>query len=290
LNRGVIYAMSAYIFWGLHPIYWKMLKHIPSSGIVSHRIIWSLVFFSIIITSRKNWGSLFNTIKNSKNKVLLFLPALLIGSNWATYIWAVNAGFVIETSLGYFISPLISVLLGVIFLKESLRRLQWFAMIIALSGVILMTAVYGQFPWISLFLATTWGLYGLLRKQSQVGPVDGLTIETLTLSVPAMIYLLMLPASSPAIAIPDLKTLFLLMGTGIVSGLPLIIYIKGARMIKLSLLGILQYSYPSLILILGYFVYGETMDQAKVLGFAFIWIAIIIYLIDVNRTISKRKI
>jgi chloramphenicol-sensitive protein RarD len=189
MNRGIAYALSAYIFWGLHPIYWKLLHNVPSVEIVSHRIFWSFVFFVIIISFRKEWKELTKKIKESKNKLIIFVPALLIGSNWALYIWAVNANFIIETSLGYFICPLITVFLGVVFLHESLRRIQWIAVAIAGTGVLIMTFIYGQFPWISLYLAGTWGTYGLLRKKSPLNSVEGLTLETALLSVPAVIYL-----------------------------------------------------------------------------------------------------
>ncbi len=153
-------------------------------------------FFVIIVSFRKEWKELTRKIKESNNKLIIFIPALLIGSNWALYIWAVNAGFIIETSLGYFICPLITVFLGVVFLHESLRRIQWIAVLIAGSGVLIMTFIYGQFPWISLYLAGTWGTYGLLRKKSPLSSVEGLTLETSLLSVPAVIYLVYLTTSN----------------------------------------------------------------------------------------------
>ena len=290
MNRGITYALSAYIFWGLHPIYWKLLQNVPSVEIVSHRIIWSFVFFAIIISFRKEWKEVTKKIKESKNKVILFIPALLIGSNWALYIWAVNAGFIIETSLGYFICPLITVFLGVVFLHESLRRIQWIAVIIAGIGVLVMTFIYGQFPWISLYLAGTWGTYGLLRKKSPLNSVEGLTLETALLSVPAVIYLAYLTASSNGSFATDLSTSLLLIGSGITSGLPLLVFIVGARMINLSLIGILQYIYPTLIFMVGAFIYGEVLSEAKMIGFMFIWSALIIYTIDGTFYLNRKKI
>ncbi|MGD8778881.1 MAG: EamA family transporter RarD [Ignavibacteria bacterium] len=280
MNRGIFYALFSYIFWGLHPIYWKLLQHVPSIEIVSHRILWSFIFFTVIISFRKGWKELKQKIKASDNKLIIFIPALLIGSNWALYIWAVNAGFIIETSLGYFISPLISVFLGVIFLKESLRKFQWTAVAIACAGVLVMTFIYGQFPWISLYLAGTWGTYGLLRKKSPLGPVDGLLLETATLTIPVLIYLTFLTLTGDASFAIDTPTTLLLIGAGITSGLPLLVFIAGARLINLSLIGILQYIYPTLIFIIGAFVYGEELSEVKMIGFAFIWTALIIYTID----------
>ncbi len=277
MNKGIVYALSAYVFWGLHPIYWKQLQEIPSSEIVAHRILWSFLFFLIIIKSRKQWLSFIRKISFDKHAWILFLPAFLIGSNWAMYIWAVNAGFIIETSLGYFISPLVSVFLGVFILKEKLTTIQWTSIILAFCGVLVMTLMYGQFPWISLFLAVTWGLYGLFRKKSPLSAVEGLLLETMTLFLPALVYLLFTAHNGTFSFLSDIKTSMLLAGTGIISGLPLIVFISGARMIKLSLIGILQYVYPTIIFLIGYYVYDESLDEAKMIGFIFIWIAIILY-------------
>jgi chloramphenicol-sensitive protein RarD len=291
MNRGIVFALSAYIFWGLHPIYWKQLQSIPSSEIVAHRIIWSLIFFVFIISFRKQWPALKNKIVSSNQQWVLFLPSLLIGSNWAMYIWAVNAGFIIETSLGYFISPLISVFLGVFILKEKLADIQWIAIMIVICGVAFMTAVYGQFPWISLFLAFTWGTYGLMRKKSQLNAIEGLLLETSLLSIPAFAYLIYLIYAGSFSFLKDVESSLLLAGTGILSGLPLIIFISGARIIKLSLIGILQYIYPTIIFLIGYYIYDETLTEAKLIGFIFIWVAIILYTFGRNikfRTDTKK--
>ncbi len=298
MNHGILLALSAYIFWGLHPIYWKLLQSVPSVEIVSHRILWSLVFFIIIISAKKDWKKLKSKIKDGNNKLIMFLPALLIGSNWAMYIWAVNAGFIIETSLGYFICPLLSVFLGVVFLKEKLRRLQWLAVFIAATGVLLMTIIYGNFPWISLYLAVTWALYGMLRKKSPLSSVEGLTLETAVLSLPVLIYLPYISISGTGSFLNESSTSLLLVGGGFISGLPLLVFITGARKIKLSLIGILQYIYPTLIFLIGYFVYNEALNESKIIGFVFIWIALIVYSIDgalvfkgngkINSPISKQ--
>jgi chloramphenicol-sensitive protein RarD len=277
MNRGIVLALSAYIFWGVHPVYWKLLQDVPSTEIVSHRILWSLIFFIIILSYRKEWKGLKTKLRENTNKMVLFLPALLIGSNWAMYIWAVNADFIIETSLGYFICPLVSVFLGVFFLKENLRKIQWMAVIIAAAGVMVMTFIYGQFPWISIFLAGTWGLYGLLRKKSPLSAVEGLTIETAFLSIPVIIYLIYLISEGESSFLMDPQTSLLLVGAGITSGLPLIVFITSAKMIDLSLIGILQYVYPMLIFIIGYFVYNEPLMESRMIGFGFIWAALILY-------------
>ena len=259
MNRGIAYALSAYIFWGLHPIYWKQLQTLPASEIVAHRIVWSLIFFLFVISLCRQWPGLIRKIRTNKTRWILYVPALLIGSNWAMYIWAVNAGFIIETSLGYFISPLVSVFWGVYLLKEKLQKIQWAAIMIVCGGVLVMTFVYGQFPWIALFLAGTWGTYGLLRKKSPLTAVEGLLLETAILSIPALYYLLYLGFNASFSFMSDLKISLLLACTGILSGLPLIIYISGARLINLSLIGILQYISPTIIFLIGYFIYDEPM-------------------------------
>jgi chloramphenicol-sensitive protein RarD len=280
MNRGVLLALGAYIFWGLHPIYWKLLKHVPSFEIVAYRIFWSFVFFVLILSVRKDWVAFrHNVTENIKNPIL-YIPALLIGSNWAVYIWAVNANYIVETSLGYFICPLISVFLGVLILKEQLRRVQWLAVCIAGTGVLIMTVIYGQFPWISLFLAGTWGLYGLLRKKSPLNSVEGLTLETAILTIPALMFLGSLAGGGTCSFLSGWSTTLLLMGAGLTSGLPLLAFIMGARTINLSLIGILQYIYPTLIFVVGVFVYHEPLSRAKLVGFGFIWTALILYTLE----------
>jgi chloramphenicol-sensitive protein RarD len=287
-NQGILLAVSAYIFWGLHPVYWKLLQNVPSIEIVSHRIFWSLIFFIFIISFHKNWKELRSKLRKNKNKISIYLPAFLIGSNWAMYIWAVNAGYVIETSLGYFISPLVSVLLGVLILKESLRKIQWIAVLITGIGVLIMTFYYGQFPWISIYLAVTWGTYGMLRKKSPLNAVEGLTLETTVLSVPAIAYFIYLSIKGTGSFLSDTPTSLLLIGAGVTSGFPLLLFISGARKVRLSLIGILQYIYPTLIFLLGVFVYNEALSNAKIIGFIFIWIALIVYTIE-GTSFLKRK-
>jgi len=287
MNRGIILAFSAYIFWGLHPIYWKLLKTVPAFEIVSYRIFWSCMFFIVILTMRKQWFSLFDKFKSYKKKWLLILPAFLIGSNWLTYIWAVNADFILETSMGYFICPLLSVFLGVIVLKEKLRTIQWLAVILATMGVLAMTIIYGQFPWIALFLAGTWAFYGLLRKKSPLGAVEGLFLETTVLSIISLSYIYYLTDTGAGHFLTDWSISFLLIGAGIISGLPLIIFIVAARLINFSLIGIIQYIYPTLIFLIGFTLYDEPLNQAKLIGFTFIWLALIIY--SVEAVLYKRN-
>lgn len=281
MKKGIILAVSAYIFWGLHPIYWKLLIKVSPYEIVAHRIFWSFIFFISINIFRNTWKPLFKKLISSGNKKMLILTALLISSNWLTYIWAVNAGYIVETSLGYFISPLVIVILGVIILQEKLRAMQWIAVSIAALGVVYLAIIYGQIPWISLFLAFTWGLYGMLRKKISFSSVEGLTLETSILSVASICYMMYLSVNdSNTFFTGDLQTKLLLIGCGIISGLPLMIFIHASKKIELSLIGILQYIYPTLLFLIGVLIYNEELSTSKLTGFIFIWCALIIYSIE----------
>lgn len=247
-----------------------------------------MIFFTIVLSFSKGWSALFKKIR-THHKFNLILPALLIGSNWTLYIWAVNHGHVIETSLGYYICPLISVALAVIFLKEKLRLLQWIAIGIAFSGVLAMTLIYGKFPWIAMVLAITWALYGLRRKESPFNAVEGLTFETACMSIIALTVLGYITYTGNGTFVNDPTASALLMGTGFISGFPLIIFIAGARLINLPMIGFLQYVYPTLIFLMGFIVFKEPVNDAKLTGLIVIWIALIIFSIDSIRQVNKSK-
>ena len=280
MNRGIALALGAYLIWGILPIYWKTLDHVPSIEILANRIFWSFIFFTIILLVQNRWIDLINKLKGTNIILYVVVPAILITTNWLTYIWAVNANYIIETSLGYLICPLVSVLLGVIFLKEKIRLPQWFAIIIAMSAVLIMTFAYGQFPWIGMILALSWGSYGLFRKKSPLNAVEGLTLETSLLSIVVVFYFVYLFYNRNTSFFIDLPTTSLLIGAGLITGFPLIIYIIGARLIKLSLIGIMQYFYTIITLLIGVLIYNEPLTQSRIVGFTFIWIAVIIYITD----------
>lgn len=279
MNRGILYAVSAYVFWGVQPIYWKMLKHVPSFEILAHRIFWSFIFLAILISFRKEWRALKQKL-NKENILYIILPALLIGSNWTVFIWAVNANYILETSLGYFICPLVFIFLGVFFLKEKLSKFQWLAIVIAGASILVMTFVYGQFPYIGLFLAFSWGFYGLLRKKSPFDALEGMVMEQTMLSVPILIYIFFIESNGTGSFTFNITTSLLLIGAGVISSLPQLIYIIGSRLIKLSLIGILQYIYPLMVLIIGIFIYNEPISESRIIGFILIWISVIIYVVD----------
>ncbi|MCB0338260.1 MAG: EamA family transporter RarD [Bdellovibrionales bacterium] len=279
----------AYFLWGLLPIYWKTLKSVPAFEILLHRVLWSAVFVSIIVFFRGNFRKLRDRIREPKTLLTFFLTSLIIGGNWLTYIWAVNAGFVLESSLGYFLNPLISVLLGILFLKENLNRLQKLAILFATIGVGIQILVGAKSLWISLTLALSFGVYGLLRKTAKLESLDGLFLETLLLTSPALAYLIGIELKgSGHFLTSDFNTRLLLIGAGPATAVPLLFFAKGARMVSMTTLGVLQYIAPTLQFFLAVYVYKETFTSQHLLSFGCIWIGIVIYSIDGARSKASK--
>ncbi len=280
MNIGIWYALGAYVLWGIFPIYWKWLQHVPAIQVTGHRIGWSFVFLLIVIVVTKQWTKLRSSL-TWRVLGIYFIAGLLLSANWLVYIWGVNAGYIVETSLGYFINPLLSILLGVIFLRERLRISQWFPIGLAALGVIYLTIAYGSLPWIALSLAFTFGIYGLVKKTSPLGSLFGLTIETGSLFIPALIYLIILESTGQgAFGHTDLKSDFLLICTGIMTTIPLLMFASAAKRIPLSMVGIMQYIAPTLQFILGVYVYNEAFSTTKLIGFSMVWMALIIYWLE----------
>jgi chloramphenicol-sensitive protein RarD len=289
MNKGIIYAVLAYGIWGFLPIYWKTINEVPASQILSHRIIWSFIFLVVIISVRKDWMAFGKAIQSRKTFLIFSLAAILIGVNWLTYIWAVNAGFIVETSLGYFINPLISVLFGVIFLKEKLRTMQWVSIGLAFAGVLYLTFNYGELPWIALLLATTFGLYGLIKKTAPLNSLHGLSLETGILFLPALFFLIFSESQGTgSLGHTGWSTGLLLILSGVVTALPLLLFAIAARKINLSTLGILQYFAPTLQFLIGVVLYNEPLTSARLAGFVIIWIALIIYSLE-NIYVRRRS-
>lgn len=276
MRNGLLAAVGAYFIWGLFPIYWKLLREIPSLEIAAHRIVWCALFVGLYISFRDGW----HWLRGLSPRLLGMLcgSALLIGCNWWLYIWAVNSGHIVETSLGYFINPLVSVLLGVFVLRERLNRWQWLAVASAAVGVLWLSVQLGQPPWIALALAMSFGSYGLIRKLAVIPAVHGLAIESALLLLPALVLLAVLHSRGADVfgTVPTHVQLLLAFG-GVITALPLVMFAYGARRIPLSLVGILQYIAPSLQLATGVLLYGEPFTRVQVLGFACIWAALLIY-------------
>jgi len=281
MNRGVLYGIGAYIIWGLLPIYWKSLQSVPALEILANRMVWSLVFCLVLLAISRNWQWLPGALSDGRTVAIFTGAAVLLTINWGTYIWAVNAGFIVETSLGYFINPLINVVIGVVVLHERLRMGQWAAVGLAFMGVLYLTAVYGALPWIALTLAFTFAFYGLLKKKVRLGALEGLSLETALLTVPALLFMLWLAVQGEnAFAQGDTRVSALLMGAGVVTAIPLLFFAAAARRIPLSLIGILQYIAPTIQLLIGIFIYHETFTLTRMVGFSFIWVALIMYTVE----------
>lgn len=278
MNKGIWYAVFAYTIWGLFPIYWKWLEAVPALQLIGHRIGWSFILLLIILLVTRQ-GRSFRAVAFSAPTLRIYaLAGVLISLNWLVYVWAVNAGFVVEASLGYFINPLLSVLLGVLFLKERLRPWQWLPVGMAAVGVVIVSFAYGSFPLIAVTLALSFGLYGLVKKQAPLGALYGLTLETGIMFTPALLYLLYAEASGQgAFLHTDLAANLLMMGAGVVTTVPLLMFSSAAQRIPLALVGILQYITPTLQFLLGVFVYKEAFTGAQFAGFGLVWIALIVF-------------
>lgn len=289
-SYGFMAALAAFLLWGLLPIYWKSLITVDPFEILCHRVIWSLVFISIVLTVKKGWGDIFSALKSPKDLLILALSSLTIGGNWLLYIWAVNTDHVLETSLGYYINPLVNVLLGFIFFRERLKPLQLAAIGLAALGVANSVFSHGELPWISLVLAVTFAFYGLLRKIASVESLPGLFLETMVLGPFALAYIVKLQMSgASALFSQGLSIDLLLIGAGAVTATPLIGFAFAARRLQLTSLGLLQYLAPSIAFLLGVFAYREPFTPTHLLTFGLIWSGLAIYTIDSVRTIRRQR-
>ncbi|WP_337969579.1 EamA family transporter RarD [Virgibacillus salexigens] len=282
-KSGMIYTAGAYILWGFLPIYWKLLDDVSPGETLAHRILWSFIFMFLIVLFMRRWPDFIHEWKqllhNKKKLFGISLATIVISINWLTFIWAVNSNHVVQASLGYYINPLISILLGIIVLKESFSSRQVLSIILAAIGVIYLTFSYGVFPWVSLLLAVSFGLYGLLKKKVDIGPMIGLTIETMLIVPIAVLYLVLLPNNTFQFVSFLSTTNLLLMGAGIMTAVPLLLFTNGAKRISLAMVGFLQYIAPTLMLFLGVFLYNETFTSAHLIAFLFIWIALINFML-----------
>lgn len=281
INQGILFAFGAYGIWGFLPVFWKALQEVPAPQILSHRILWSFFLLLGVLALRGEVRPLRTAMNSHRLRLVLIVAALLLGLNWLIYIWAVNAGFIVETSLGYFINPLVNVLLGVVFLRERLRLMQWVPIALAAAGVLYMTIATGVFPWISLVLAFSFAMYGLLKKLAPVGALQGLTAETGVLVLPSFVFLgYLLSQGEPIFGPADPLTIGLLMFSGGLTAVPLLLFGGAARRINLSTLGLIQYIAPSIQLLLGVLVYNEPFSLDRAIGFSLIWIALFIYSVE----------
>lgn len=278
---GALAAASAFLLWGTVPVYWKQMQAVAATELIAHRIVWSLIFLVGVVAWRRDFGSLRPGLSTLPAVGRNLLAGVLLTLNWGVYVWAVNAGHVIETSLGYFLVPLVNVALGSLVLHEKLRRLQWIAIGFAATGVALLLLRVGHIPWIALSLACTWSTYGLLKKKSALGPIAGLTVETLLLfPVAAGLLLWWHHTGAGALGRIDGRTQAFVLSAGVVTAIPLLLFAYGAQRMRLTTLGLLQYLAPSVQFLIGIFIYHEAFDAARLQAFGLIWGGLVIYTAD----------
>ena len=278
---GAFCGASAFLIWGLSPVYWKSLHSVPAMEILFHRTIWSFFFLAAVLLMTKRWGRFLTALKTPKIRWCLAASTFIVALNWYLFIWAINSGRVLQTSLGYYINPLINVLLGTIVLKERLRRLQVAAVCLAAAAVIYLTVDFGRFPWLAVILGFSFSVYALIRKMAPVEALEGLGVETLLLSGPALIFIARAEAAGTGHFVSGpLSIRLLLAGTALVTAVPLLMFNIGARRLHLSTLGFLQYIAPSCTFILGAFVYHEPLSYQQIITFVLIWMALAIYSYD----------
>lgn len=277
-TTGVLYAVMAYILWGILPVYWKFISSVSSIEILSNRIVWAFVFTILIIIVTKQWNELKFIAKDKKQMFYIFIASILIAINWGLYIWAVNSDKIVDASLGYYINPLLAVALGVLIFKEKLSYWTGAALTIASIGVIVKTVQYGKIPWISLGLAISFGLYGAIKKSVKANAIVGLTLETAMLTPIAAVYIVSRQVSGVgAFNTEGTLSILLLIGAGVVTAIPLLLFASSAKRLPLSLIGFTQYISPTISLIIGIFVYNEGFTTIDMIGFCFIWAALIVY-------------
>lgn len=286
-TRGTVLATASYALWGLLPLYWKALSGVPASLVLAHRIVWALIFTGTLVTAFRLGAEVRSIFGDRKKLVRMIGAAALISVNWWLYIWAIDAGFVVESALGYYINPLVSVVLGVVFLREKLTRGQALAFGLAAAGVLVLSLGVGHFPFVSIGLALSFGFYGLLKKQATVSALVSLQLETL-LSLPLAVALIILsPQGLWGSPEPTVFTVVLLVVAGPVTALPLWLFGAGARLIPMARLGFLQYLSPTITLALGIWVFHESFDSWRALAFGAIWLALLIFTLDSWRRHSR---
>jgi chloramphenicol-sensitive protein RarD len=294
MNTGILYAVVSFFCWGLFPLYFHAIGEVPAVEILAHRMLWSLLFLGIVLTARQQWKWLPAVLGKPRVLASFVASALLLTCNWLVYIWSVNNGHVIDSSLGYFINPLVNVLLGLLVLKEKLRRGQWLAIGLAACGVAWLTWQAGHLPWIALILGSTFGASGLLRKTAALAALEGLSLETMILFPLALVYVLWLTwhGQNTFLNSEHDSTRWLLAAAGPITAIPLVMFAAGARRIPMSVLGLLQYLSPTMQMLLGVWFFHEAFPTARLIGFGVIWIALALYVIEglwTSRQLARAK-
>lgn len=280
-SKGVLYAVAAYGLWGLLPVYWKVMETVPAREILGHRMLWTLPFVLILLLARRELAPFVRTVRRRSVLRTFLGTALLLTLNWYTYIFAVVSDHIVDASLGYFITPLLTVMLGVVFLAERPRIWQWLSFALAVCGVLYLTFVYGAFPWLGLLLAFTFGFYGLIRKTAELNSLQGLTLESAFMFFPALMYLLFLQVDGTgAYGQVGLGITLALTLTGAVTAIPLLLFATAVRSTALTTMGLLHYVAPIFQFLLGMLLYNESVSRTRLIGFVLIWVALIVFSVE----------
>ena len=283
-NKGLLFGISAYIIWGLLPLYWKLVEEAGAYEILAHRGIWSLLICISLLALRKQLKSAYVMVRSSRTLSLLFLASGLLTINWGVYIWSVTVNRVVEAALGYYITPLINVTFGVLLLREKLRPAQWIAVALAGAGVVILTLGYGSLPWIALVLAISWGSYSLIKKSLNLGALETLSLETLFAFLPNLVFLFIIQGNGSAEFGSTWTISLLLFGAGAATVIPLLLFNGSTTRLPLSTVGLLQYITPTIMFFIGIFINNEDISMTKVIGFAFIWLALAVLSRDLYRS------
>ena len=284
VNKGLLFGVSAYILWGILPLYWKLVEEAGAYEILAHRGIWSLLICVSLLALRKQLKSAYEMVRSSRTFSLLFLASGLLTINWGVYIWSVTVNRVVEAALGYYITPLINVTFGVLLLREKLRPAQWIAVTLAAAGVVILTLGYGSLPWIALVLAISWGSYSLIKKSLNLGALETLSLETLFAFLPNLVFLLIIQGNGSAEFGSTWTISILLFGAGAATVIPLLLFNGSTTRLPLSTVGLLQYITPTIMFFIGIYINNEDISTTKVLGFAFIWLALAVLSRDLYRS------
>ncbi|KQZ94409.1 permease [Mesorhizobium sp. Root157] len=277
-QRGFLYALAAYLIWGFLPFYMKAVAHIPAIEVVAHRVIWSLPIAGGLLIWLGRTDDIMRALRSPRTLMMGALTAALISINWCVYVWAIAVDRALETALGYYINPLFSILLGAVVLGEKLNRMQIVAIVLAVLAVLILTWENGGLPWVSIALAVSWGFYALFKKTLPIGPAQGFFLEVLILAVPALAFIGWAQATGTGhFGSQSATDLWLLVGSGVVTAIPLIFYANGAKLLRLSTIGIMQYIAPTMIFIVAVFVFREPFSSERAVAFALIWVALVIY-------------
>ena len=283
-NKGLLFGISAYVIWGLLPLYWKLVEQAGAYEILAHRGIWSLLLCVFLLAVRKQIKSAFVMVRASRTLSLLFLASGLLTINWGVYIWSVTVNRVVEAALGYYITPLINVTFGVLLLREKLRPLQWAAVGIASIGVLILTVGYGALPWIALVLSISWGSYSLIKKSLNLGALETLSVETLFAFLPNLFFLFFIEWNGTAEFGKEWSSSLLLFGAGAATVVPLLLFNGSTTRLPLSTIGMLQYITPTIMFFIGLVINGEDISNTKIAGFVFIWLALVVLSRDLYRS------